>query len=235
MKNPLHFKRLGRNAQIRKPTVSAVKQKVLTKEEALASTSLESLSAEDRTEYDRIQTQIDVCQERLERLKKGRLENYKARNHRYVLDLEIPFQVFDQNSSPVLYENSFTVKKDTKFFATYLECSTYAVGTPVSGNTQLVLNLRPYLRPQYIQFEWAARDTGSDRAWQNSYLPMGLLKTNRVNSLDLSVPSVLSGGSELFFQVRVDKMSYPENDNLFESINRIIVQVSFAGYEVSEK
>lgn len=242
-KPPFSINQLQKNARLRRSLVqnppSAVSKAV--SEQNLQDLPPEKLSAEDKAEYERIQKAIESAKQRLEVLEKGRPANYKAHNYRYVLDFEIPFEELDIFSDPsqtaILYENSFTVKKDSKFYASYLECSTYAVGTPLVGATQLTLALRPYIRPWYLKFEWAIRDTGSDRAWQSDFLPMGLLKTNRINSLDLAQPTVVSGGSEVFVQLRINRMSTPigAEFNLFDTINKFIVQISLAGYEVLEK
>jgi hypothetical protein len=242
-KPPFSINQLQQNARLRRSLAqnppSAVSKAV--SEQNLQDIPPEKLSAEDKAEYERIQKAIESAKQRLEVLEKGRPANYKARNYRYVLDTEVPFEELFagpiSGQTPLLYENSFTVKKDTKFYTSYLECSTYAIGTPLEGSTQLSLAIRPYLRPEYLQFEWAVRDTGSDRAWQSDFLPMGILKTNRINSLDLASPTVLSGGSEVFIQLQISRMRVPFsfNYNLFESINKFIIQFSFAGYEVSEK
>lgn len=204
---------------------------------------VENLSAPDKEEYERIQAEIESCKKELERLEAGRLANYKAHNYRYVLDLDIPFQELPIDSrsnptgTPLSYQTSTTVKKDTKFFCTHLECAVYATGTARNSPTQLSLAIRPYLRANFIQFEWAIRDTGSDRSWQNNYLPMGLLKTNRLNSLELGTNSVLSGGSEIFLDVNVQSMRLPTDQlvGVFSEIKKFSIQVSFCGYEVSEK
>jgi len=198
---------------------------------------VENLSAPDKEEYERIQAEIESCKKELERLEAGRLANYKAHNYRYVLDLDIPFQELPLGETPLSYQTSTTVKKDTKFFCTHLECAVYATGTARNSPTQLSLAIRPYRRVGFIQFEWAIRDTGSDRSWQNNYLPMGLLKTNRLSSLELGTNSVLSGGSEIFLDVNVQSLQLPVDQlvGVFSEIKKFAIQVSFCGYEVSEK
>lgn len=200
---------------------------------------LDNLSPAEKAEYERIEAEIAKCEKAIELLEKGRKAIYQARNYRYVLDLDIPAQELptdtqgNPTSTPLLYGTSTTVKKDTKFFCTHMECATYAVG--VHEGTQLTLALRPWLRRDYIQFDWAVRDTGSDRAWQNDFLPMGLLKTNRVNSLELGTPTILSGGSEIFVDYKVRSMALPTTGSLFQEIKKYTIQISFCGYEVSEK
>ena len=153
---------------------------------------LENLSSGEKAEYERIQTEIEKCEKAISLLEQGRKATYQARNYRYVLDLDVPFENLpvdgfgNPTGTPLSFGTSTTIKKDTKFFCTHMECSTYAVGA--FQGTQLTLAIRPWTRRDYIQFEWAVRDTGSDRSWQNDFLPMGMLKTNRVNSLEL--PSV---------------------------------------------
>lgn len=200
---------------------------------------LDKLSPAEKAEYERIEAEITKCEKAIELLEKGRKATYEARNYRYVLDVDIPFQSLPTDTrgnptqTPVSYGSSTTIKKDTKFFCTHIECATYAVG--VYESTQLTLAIRPWLRRDYIQFDWQVRDTGSDRAWQNAFLPMGLLKTNRVNSLELGTPTVLSGGAEVFADYKVRSMSLPLFQSLFEEIKKFTIQLSFCGYEVSEK
>lgn len=200
---------------------------------------LENLSSGEKAEYERIQTEIEKCEKAISLLEQGRKATYQARNYRYVLDLDVPFEnlpvdgLGNPTGTPLSFGTSTTIKKDTKFFCTHMECSTYAVG--VFQGTQLTLAIRPWLRREYLQFEWAVRDTGSDRSWQNDFLPMGMLKTNRVNSLELGTPTVLSGGSEVFLEYKVKSMALPIIDSLFEEIKKYTIQTSFCGYEVSEK
>ena len=213
-----------------------------SEEKALEELSkLDNLSVAEKAEYERIESEIAKCEEALTRLEKGRLATYEARNYRYVLDLEIPFETLpyddrkNPTGTPLSFETSTMVKKDTKFFCTHLECATYAVG--VFQGTQLTLALRPWLRRDYLQFDWKVRDTGSDRSWQNDFLPMGLLKTNQVNSLVLGTPTVLSGGTEVFVEYKIKAMNLPQFslDRLFTEIKRFTIQMSFCGYEVFEK
>ena len=194
---------------------------------------VENLSPAERAEYERIEGEIAKCEKALALLEQGRKATYEARNYRYVLDLEIPFQEITSAHAPLSFGISSTVKKDTKFFCTHMECATYAVG--VAGGTQLTLAIRPWIRRDYLQFDWQVRDTGSDRSWQNNFLPMGLLKTNRVNSLVLGTPTILSGGAEIFVDYKVKSMSFPVFQSVFESIKKYTVQLSLCGYEVSEK
>lgn len=200
---------------------------------------IENLTAAERAEYERIQTEIEKCEKALALLEQGRKATYQARNYRYVLDLDVPFEdlpvttLGNPTGTPLSFGVSTTIKKDTKFFCTHLECATYAVG--VFDGTQLVQAIRPWLRREYIQFDWAVRDTGSDRSWQNDFLPMGILKTNRVNSLELGTPTILSGGAEVFVDYKVRSMGLPVFQSLFSEIKKFTIQLSFCGYEVSEK
>lgn len=204
---------------------------------------VESLSAADKAEYARIQQEITECEEAISSLEKGRLGVYKARNYRYVLDLEIPYQRIGEFSeegfflgpskTPLLFEASTVVKKDTKFFCTYIDCATYVVGSTAQTNTPIVSALKPYDRIIYLNFEWAVRDTGSDRAWQNQFLPMSILKTNRINPLVLAAPTVVSGGSELVLSCQVNYMLFFPGQGLFSDIKNFMLQFSFSGYEVS--
>lgn len=200
---------------------------------------VENLTPAEQAEYARIEAEIAKCEKALALLEKGRKAMYEARNYRYVLDVDVPFQELptdlqgNPTATPLSFGTSTTIKKDTKFFCTHMECATYAVG--VFDGTQLVQAVRPWLRREYIQFDWAVRDTGSDRSWQNDFLPMGLLKTNRVNSLVLGTPTVLSGGSEVFVDYKVRSMGLPSFQSIFSEIKKFTIQLSFCGYEVSEK
>jgi len=194
---------------------------------------VENLSPAERAEYERIEGEIAKCEKALALLEQGRKATYEARNYRYVIDLDIPFEELTLDQTPLSFGLSATVKKDTKFFCTHMECATYAVG--VSEGTQLTLAVRPWIRRSYLQFDWQVRDTGSDRSWQNNFLPMGLLKTNRVNSLVLGTPTILSGGAEIFVDYKVKSMSFPVFQSIFESIKKYTIQLSLCGYEVSEK
>lgn len=200
---------------------------------------VDALSPEDKAEYERIESSIKQAEEKIGLLLKGREVMYKARNQRYVLDLDIPFEYVDFFSSnpanprdPLAFETSTTIKKDTKFFCTHLECATYALGSRYSQ--QYTQAIRPYERPDLFAFEWMLRDTGSDRAWQNVFLPDALFMTNRINPLFMGTPTVVSGGSEVFLNLNVQYMKSPVIGDVLTEIKNFNVQVSLCGYEVSE-
>lgn len=200
---------------------------------------VDALSPEDKAEYERIEASIKQAEEKLALLMKGREVNYKARNQRYVLDLDIPFEYVDFFSpssanprDPLAFETSTTIKRDTKFFCTHMECATYALGSRYGQ--QYTQAIRPYERPGLFVFEWMIRDTGSDRSWQNEFLPDALLMTNRLNPLMMGTPTVVSGGSEVFLNLNVQYMKTPVIGDVLTEIKNFSVQISLCGYEVSE-
>jgi hypothetical protein len=202
---------------------------------------VDALSPEDKAEYERIEASIKQAEEKLALLMKGREVNYKARNQRYVLDLDIPFQAVNfflpapsplVTRDPLAFETSTTIKRDTKFFCTHMECATYALGSRYGQ--QYTQAIRPYERPDLFVFEWMIRDTGSDRSWQNEFLPDALLMTNRLNPLMMGTPTVISGGSEVFLNLNVQRMRTPIIGDVLTEIKNFSVQISLCGYEVSE-
>jgi len=91
-------------------------------------------------------------------------------------------------------------------------------------------------RNEFFSFQWAIRDTGSDREWQNEKMPDVFLMSGHLAPLWLPIPSVVEGGSHVAVDIdplfnRVVTPGSP--DGLLATITKYIVQISFHGVEVA--
>lgn len=193
------------------------------------------LSPEETALFKDISSRIEKAAARLNSLRGVPGAPASLRNQRYVIDLVIPFAEEVNATSDVeklSYAATILIKPKTKFFCTSLESSVYAVGS--LEDQKVVQAVRPAIRNDVFDFEWAIRDTGSDRRWQNTFLPSALLKTNRVNALELAVPTPISGGSDVILDINITRMRNfaPFAVNPIESF---LLQVCICGFEVVAK
>ena len=98
-------------------------------------------------------------------------------------------------------------------------------------------------RNDLFEFDWSIRDTGSDRDWQNFPQPEVFLCSGRLNPTRLPVFGRIKGGSEV--EVTINPVINTAGSGIFfteaippgqpteevSSIKKIIVQISFHGYE----
>lgn len=187
-------------------------------------------------QLDALDASIAARQAEVERLEQDYAPTEK--NFRYNLTLEIPFEplgVFD--AVPRLeVSKSFVVKKDTRFYVKSLEYAVTIQGTYGAFPDQVaaVVTLPPAIAQFLVQFLWKVRDTGSDREWQNGYLPTGMLGSTHVNGFRFGRGhAVLSGGSEVILTLGVQFAS-DAFGLIFgiSDVRAVQIQFHFVGVEV---
>lgn len=210
--------------------------------EALA--DLKALSPEEKEEYDRIEKEIEVYEKRLLDLQNKRFEKV-PKNYRYVIDFNIPYRDLLRSTgapvpdgiryAPIALSSSTTVKKNTVFYCTNLEYSLYAIGSSVmTPGKQRVQRIFPTMLRYFFNFTYAIRDSGSDRAWQNDFIPFPALQSGNDSNLELPIPTSISGGSEVFVDLEILTMLPQPILATINPVSAFLLQFSFGGYEVAE-
>ena len=170
----------------------------------------------------------------------------KAAPFRYVVDFKFPYVEIRPALTRPTDEmvQTFTVKKDTKFYLKAIEIAYTASGpTPVFAGPDISISptLPNQYRSQVFDFQWKVRDTGSDREWQNDFLPSAMLLSGNKTGLQFfRGHSFLSGGSEVYVTMGpvfhyngalgVDLGKYTGLSSIVEAN----LQVSFIGVGVQE-
>jgi hypothetical protein len=144
---------------------------------------------------------------------------------------------------------TFTVAGGTDFFCTQLSSSVRVVGEsqaasgapPIPG--QAVNLTRPFgqgqpsygaFRNEIFDYDWRVLDTSEDREWQNIQQPSVFMGSGSLSGMDLPCPARMRGGSKILVEVD-PHVSIPfqnEDFGLYYSISRIVLHVSFFGFEV---
>ena len=164
-------------------------------------------------------------------------------NYRYNINISVPY-------GPTLTVNpllrtpeteiveTFIVKKDTRFYVKSIEFAFTVQGTildplllvPIPGS----LTLPPLIMAQVYQFKWKVRDTGSDRDWQDDFLPWTMLCSTHQSGFRFGRGHVeLSGGSQVSVTVGTTFL-----DDAFAplfgltDITSVGLQFDFVGVEV---
>lgn len=152
------------------------------------------------------------------------------RNRRYNVNFSFAFVEAPTPVVPLYIDTkAAAVNKGTRFYVHSLEMH-YTL-----QSTGATFNLGPVLARQFFDFEWKVRDTGSDREWQNTWLPSDFLYSGDFFGLLAgNAAALVSGNSNLEVDVRVTKSTNAGSGALFASIERHLLQVSFVGVEVPE-
>jgi len=160
------------------------------------------------------------------------LDRRRPRNRRYNVDFSFLFEEFTppDSENPLYVETrGVSVNQGTRFYAMAIE-QHYAIQS--RGAT---FNLGPIAMRQFFDFEWQVRDTGTDREWQNDWLPSDFLYSGDKNGLLVPEnPALVSGGSNIDVTLKVIFSTNSGEGTLFEDIERHLLQVSFVGIEVPE-
>lgn len=125
---------------------------------------------------------------------------------RYVVTVELPNTVGTPppNQRFPTVEGNQLVRAGTVFHCESMGVSYLVRGTAAGVAVQV--NLSQFTRLLLLQARFKVRDTGSDREWQNDWVPMEALLSGNVNALPFGRGrAVVSGGSSIV--VSVDAMS----------------------------
>lgn len=194
----------------------------------------------------------------IERLEKG-MYGLKVRNRAYVADVEWPYRTIEGEGrtgfvpdDPALapydmVSATYVVDRGTQFYAKSISFALIANGTIPGINgaadapASVIIPAAMRSGPSgygYVNFRWRVRSTGSDREWQNQFLPDWLLMSGSRNGLRFRRGQFcLVGGSETTVTVApIHAMlnADPEEGILtgFESVQSLRFQFVFRGVEV---
>ena len=141
---------------------------------------------------------------------------------------------------------TFTVSGGTDFFCTQLSSSVRVVGTSLaeSGTAGQAVNLtrsfgqgRPgfgSFRNEIFDYDWRIVDTSEDREWQNIQQPSVFMGSGSLSGMDLPCPAKMRGGSKILVEVdpHVNVPFLNEDFGLYYTITKVVLHVSFFGFEV---
>lgn len=188
-------------------------------------------------ELEQFKADLDARKKKVEELTKRK---NAVRNYRYVLDMEFPAVGFatERDIPPLLppRQASALVDRATRFYVMEVETVLQAVGTDGTGARAVTLVIPPPMRERAVTFEYKVRDTGSDRNWQNDWLPGSLTLSGNLNGFGFNVNelahAVVSGGSEIVVDVRA-QVTAPNAAFLgLTAVSRWGLTFSFIGVEV---
>lgn len=179
------------------------------------------------TQQEDIAKAIESRKKRIEALEKGP----RWRNYKYVANIEFEADASIRRVSSPDQQASFVVKKDSYFLVTGLEYAYTVSGTLAENGAAASVLIPPgYNLPR---FNYKMRDTGSDREWQNDWLPSRLLMTGNLNGLLFRRGLVkLLGGSEVFVLASSISVTSSSNITGLAAPKRHQLQFVFNGVEV---
>jgi len=162
------------------------------------------------------------------------------KNWRYNINFNIPFaEGVDDPTQPPKVElvESFVTKKGTRFYVRSIEFAFTVQGTVSSdmGPVPVTLGLAPAAMSTIFQFGWKVRDTGSDREWQDDFLPWSMLCSTHINGFRLGRGHCeLSGGSQVLTTVGVTYSNIALGTFLvgLASLTSAQLQFNYVGVEV---
>ena len=184
-------------------------------------------------ELEQFKADVDARKKKIEALEKRR---NGIRNFRYVLDMDFPAVGFasDRDNPPHLPPRraSAVVDRATRFYVKRIESVLQVVGTNSSGLSATVV-IPPPMRERACTFEYKVRDTGSDRNWQNDWLPYSLTLGGNLRGIGFKkAHAVLSGGAEIVLDVR-GQVTAPSAAFLgFTAVSKWSLSFCFIGVEV---
>lgn len=133
-------------------------------------------------------------------------------------------------------QQTVQVKKDTIFYVKSIGQSYTVVGKRLDLAQTARLTLAETVRLQMFDFKFKIRDTGSDREWQNDWVPGQLLFTGNYNSFRMREGHALcSPGSEVTIQVDAQCFGNPTFQSQVENITSQQLQIVLSGFEVPYK
>lgn len=184
-------------------------------------------------ELEQFKADVDARKKKIEALEKRR---NGIRNFRYVLDMDFPAVGFatDRDNPPNLppRQASAVVDRATRFYVKRIESVLQVVGTNNSGLSATVV-IPPPMRERACTFEFKVRDTGSDRNWQNDWLPYSLTLGGNLHGIGFKkAHAVLSGGAEIVLDVRGQVTASSALFMGFTAVTKFSLSFSFIGVEV---
>lgn len=159
------------------------------------------------------------------------------KNRRYVLDLDladVPLVLGSVQPFP-LVEAAVNVNKGTIFYAKSMNVVYSLTGTQTVTGKSVRFAIPPPRRASFIQFQYRIRDTGSDRAWDNDWIPDATLLGANRNGLTMGRGhATCSGGSQLVVRVRAQSLLSAAGlvDLGLSSVTAQSLKFSFVGVEV---
>ena len=198
--------------------------------------------------------ELDKRKADVDALEKG-LYGVKVRNRKYVVDIDWPYREIanlppssdiadDPASAPYEFVSGpFVTDQNTRFYVKQISCAVIAKGTipGVGGAADTEANVvipavfrsidKGYGR---INFRWKVRSTGSDRDWQNQFLPDWLLQSGSRNGLRFRrAQYCLVGGSEVTVTVAPVRATLVAGDIGLSDVSSIRFQFAFGGVEAA--
>lgn len=159
------------------------------------------------------------------------------KNRRYVLDLDlpdVPLVLGAPQPFPVV-EAAVNVNKGTIFYVKSMDVVYSITGTERNTGKSVRFSVPVPRRASYIQFQYRIRDTGSDRGWDNDWIPDAtLLGANRNGLIMGRGHATCSGGSQLVVKVRAQSLLsvFSLTDLGLSSVTLQSLKFSFIGVEV---
>ena len=183
-------------------------------------------------ELEQFKADLDARKKKIEALEKRK---FGVRNFRYVLDMEYPaIGLSDGTSNPFLppRQASAVVDRATRFYVQKVESVLQVVGADSAGFAATVVIPAP-LRERAISLEWKVRDSGSDRDWQNDWLPWCLTLSGNLHPFGVNgAHAVLSGGSEIVLDVNAQVVATTTAIFGMATVTSWLLSFSFIGVEV---
>ena len=140
-----------------------------------------------------------------------------------------------------LQRQTVQVKKDTIFYAKSFSHAFSVKGTRSDGFGGPVIQSSPITLPETVRlnlfdYSFKIHDTGSDREWQDNWVPGSVLLTGNYNGLRLRKGHALcSPGSEISIDVDASTFGNSENITHVTDITSQQLQIVIAGFEVPFK
>jgi len=185
-------------------------------------------------------------QERLAALKSraDRIAHWDP-NKRYVVDFgfdaaEIPTVAggananFSQNVAFAFKESQVQIDRGVIFLCEEIEVVYSIAGTSVATGTPATFVVAPPRRSQFVDFYLKSRDTGSDREWQNDWVPGNLFQSANLGGLILGDEGhiLVSGGAAVFTSIQVAQAAASPTVTGLTSIQSHKFKVSLIGCQV---
>lgn len=133
-------------------------------------------------------------------------------------------------------EKTVQTKKDTVFLVKSMGHAVTVVGKRVDVGQAATITLPATSIPLVMNYRFKVRDTGSDREWQNDWVPGAMLLTGNYNSFRLRKSHALcSPGSEV--TISIDATLFANNSDYTSllDITETRLQIVLSGFEVPFK
>ncbi len=150
------------------------------------------------------------------RSRRNRVEHW-APNKRYSVNIEIPKDEipevtsghYDTNTDFIFREGQTNIDRNVIFLCEEIEVVFSLVGTSVATGEPATFVVSAPWRSEFIDFYLKFRDTGSDREWQNDWIPANLFQSANLGGLILGDEghALVSGGSALIVSLQAARTS----------------------------